>query len=115
MNNRKFFLGALCALVFVGLLLGAGLGMNALLRPGETEPSVTDAPTDLPTDPPTDPPTEPVTEPPFTMPELSLTAKQSFIYIVGSRQFLMLKGNADDRIYPASLTKLFSAYVALKY
>lgn len=122
MENRNFlriFLGALCALALVGLLLAVGLGMNALLLSGETEPQVTDAPTDPPTDPSTDPltepPTEPVTEPPFTMPELSLTAKQSFIYIVGSRQLLMLKGGENDRIYPASLTKLFSAYVALRY
>ena len=47
------------------------------------------------------------------MPSLSLTAKHSFIYIVETDQFLMLKGKENDRIYPASLTKLFSTYVAL--
>ncbi|MBQ3000364.1 MAG: D-alanyl-D-alanine carboxypeptidase [Oscillospiraceae bacterium] len=118
MENKNFlriFLGVLCALAFSGLLLAGGLGMNALLLPGETEPSATEAPTDPPTEPPTQPPTEAPTEPPLTMPELSLTAKHSFIYLAHAQQFLMLKGNEDDRIYPASLTKLFSAYVALMY
>lgn len=122
MENNSFlriFLGVLCVLAFVGLLLGAGLGMNALFLPGETEPPVTDAPADPPTEPPTQPPTEPPTQPPteplLTMPQVSVTAKHSFLYIVETEQFLMLKGNENDRIYPASLTKLFSTYVALLY
>ena len=109
----------LCTIAIMGLLLGIGLGLNALLLPDSTEPSETDAPTDAPTDPPTEPPTElpteAPTEPPFTMPALSLTAKHSFIYVVESEQFLMLKGDAEERIYPASLTKLFTTYVALQY
>jgi D-alanyl-D-alanine carboxypeptidase (penicillin-binding protein 5/6) len=49
------------------------------------------------------------------MPALPLAAKHSFIYIAETEQFLMLKGDADERIYPASLTKLFTTYVALQY
>ena len=113
---------ALCVLLFVGLLLGAGFMMNALRAsetpvgdPAEVTTEPTELPTELPTEPPTDPPTEPPTEPPLTMPALSLTAKHSFIYIVETDEFLMLKGKENDRIYPASLTKLFSTYVALLY
>ena len=47
------------------------------------------------------------------MPQVAQTAKHSFIYIVETDEFLMLKGKENDRIYPASLTKLFSTYVAL--
>jgi len=115
----RISIAVLCGVVFVGLLLGIGLGLNALLLPEVTEPSETAAPTQPPTEPPTEPPTqpptEPPTEPPLTMPELSLTAKHSFLYIVETEQFLMLKGDEKERIYPASLTKLFSTYVALLY
>jgi len=115
-DNKVFRIAAavLGCVLCIGLLLGVGLGLNALLLPEETEVP-TELPTDAPTEIPTGPPTEPPTEPPLTMPALSLTAKHSFIYIVESEQFLMLKGNADERIYPASLTKLFATYVALLY
>lgn len=100
----------LCTLVFTGLLLGTGCMFNGLLDPQEP----TQEPTSETTEP-TQEPTEEATEPPLTMPQVAQTAKHSFIYIVETGEFLMLKGNEDDRIYPASLTKLFSTYVALLY
>ncbi len=111
MNQKKsqgYFFSFVCAVLFVSLLLGLGWTMNALLLPEETLPGETTLPTDAPTDPPTDP-----TVPALSIPELTLTARHSFIYIPETGQFLMLKGNEDDRIYPASITKLFSTYVAL--
>lgn len=112
---RRIFM-ILCVLLFVGLLLGAGCMVNALLAtetPAQETTADTTAPTDPPAEPPTDPPTEPPTEPPLSIPSISQTAKHSFIYILETDQFLMLKGKENDRIYPASLTKLFSTYVAL--
>lgn len=120
--NVRRILGVLCVLLFVGLLIGAGIMMNNLLAPetlAEDPAADTTAPaefpTEKPTDIPTEPPTEKPTEPPLTMPSISQTAKHSFIYIVETDQFLMLKGKENDRIYPASLTKLFSTYVALMH
>lgn len=116
-----------CVLLFTGLLLGAGYVMNTLLDPnqGNTDPTQlpteapteepTEAPTEAPTETPTEEPTEEPTVPVLSMPAITLTARHSFLYILETGQFLMLKGDEDDRIYPASLTKLFSAYVALMY
>lgn len=60
-------------------------------------------------------PTEP--EPTWmTFPEdRQLTAKQYFVYDVDGKRFLTISGNQNDRIYPASVTKLFTCYVALQY
>ena len=82
--------------------------MNVLLLPEETLPGETTLPATEPTDLPTDP-----TVPALSIPEITLTARHSFVYIPETGQFLMLKGEEDDKIYPASLTKLFSTYVAL--
>lgn len=45
----------------------------------------------------------------------ALTAKQYFVYSPDSGTFLTMSGSAGDRVYPASVTKLFTAYVALQY
>lgn len=75
-----------------------------------TEPSASSDPTEEITEP-----TEP--EPTWmTFPEdRKLTAKQYFVYDCAEERFTVLSGSANDRIYPASITKLFTAYVALQY
>ena len=121
-KNQYLFINLACVGLCIALLLGLGAFMNWWLAPqeilptenttpsGEMQNPTTDPP---PTDPPpTDPPP---TEPPLSLPELSLKAHHSFVYILETGEFLMLKGKANDRIYPASLTKLFSTYVALLY
>lgn len=66
-------------------------------------------------------PTE-TTEPP--VPEISwmklpadrqITAKQYFVYDCETGEFLVRAESEDTKIYPASVTKLFTAYVALQY
>lgn len=44
-----------------------------------------------------------------------ITAQQYFVYDCKERTFLLNSGSEDDRIYPASITKLFTAYVAMYY
>ena len=44
-----------------------------------------------------------------------LTAKQYFVYSCETGQFLTIAEAKDTKIYPASVTKLFTAYVALQY
>lgn len=43
------------------------------------------------------------------------TARQMFVYDMGASRMLFTQGNQEETIYPASLTKLFTAYVALQY
>lgn len=63
--------------------------------------------------------TAPPTEPPIeitwmTLPEdRAITAQQYFVYDCESGEYLTISGMGTDRIYPASVTKLFTAYLAL--
>ncbi len=68
----------------------------------------------------TDPPeTQPPVEKPITVapdqPEVTMTATSAFALDTESRQVLYLDGNLDQRVYPASITKLLTAWVGLQY
>lgn len=74
---------------------------------------------------PLPPETEPPTEPPTTVPEETqphlqpdpdyvLTARNAFVYDVASQELRFTLGDMDAQVYPASLTKLFTAWVALE-
>lgn len=120
-------------LTFSGLL-GGSAPIRVSSKPAGTEPNPQTPPTTVPptmettvpptaasTVPPTEEPTVPPTTPPATQPQptepapIPLTASHAFIYSSHSDSFLFLKGTMDERIYPASITKLFTAYVALQY
>ena len=45
----------------------------------------------------------------------ALTAKQYFVYNCETGEFVTISGELDERIFPASITKLFTAYVALEF
>ena len=76
--------------------------------PGEVE-------TDIPTEPLTTMPEE--TEPTWLVhePGRELLASQYFVYDVNEEEFVTISGAKDEIIYPASVTKLFTCYVALQY
>ncbi len=44
-----------------------------------------------------------------------LLASQYFVYDCNADTFLVTSGQANERIYPASITKLFTAYIAMQY
>ena len=44
-----------------------------------------------------------------------LTARKAFVYDCESESFTYLRGMELDRVYPASITKLFALYVALQH
>ena len=44
-----------------------------------------------------------------------LLAQQYFVYDCNTDSFLISSGQANERIYPASITKLFTAYIAMQY
>ena len=65
-------------------------------------------------------PQEPVAEEPaitwMTLPaDRQLTAQQYFVYDCQTQKFLTASGEMDQTVYPASVTKLFTAYVAMQY
>lgn len=108
---------ALClALSF--LLLAAGCGATDDPQPsgtGEPAPGLsassgeTEASTAATTEP-TEPPTWP------TYPDdRQITAQQTFVYDCSTGEFLQMTGSETDRVYLASITKLFTAHVALQY
>ncbi len=119
MNQKQWILPVVAALVFIGgllLMFGLSAPQNT---PAPTEPSqpavevmATEPPVTLP--PETDPPvTEP--EPPETTPlaQLELTAAAAYVYDTGENRFLYLGGKTQEKLAPASLTKLLTAYTAL--
>ncbi len=63
--------------------------------------------------------TEAPTLPPVTWmtfpQERELTAQQYFVYDCEKGSFLEISGQEDEKIYPASITKLFTAYIANQY
>ena len=44
-----------------------------------------------------------------------ITAKQFFVYDLSKKAYTTISGSTSERVYPASVTKLFTAYVALQY
>lgn len=112
----------LVAAVFVRLGVGGGDPQLGSGPSGDTQASTQDTEVMGPefTDPqPSETEsTEPTREDPtwMTFPQgLSLKAQQYFVYDVEKAEFLACAGTIDDQIYPASITKLFTAYVALQY
>ncbi len=77
------------------------------------------APTTQPTIPATQP-SAPTTQPAGTLPvwqepDYQLQSQYCFVYDAGADEMLFAKGDPGSQVYPASLTKLFSVYVALQY
>lgn len=78
---------------------------------------VTTIPTETAT-PPTTPPTTvpPTTVPPVTIPDtVKIAAKNAFVYNCTRDYTAYIKDAGDAVMYPASITKLFSVYVALQH
>lgn len=50
-----------------------------------------------------------------TYSDYSITAQQYFVYQCESGSFLYNSGELSEKIYPASVTKLFTAYVAMQF
>lgn len=46
---------------------------------------------------------------------INITAENAVVFDISSDKILYMKGSFEDIIYPASITKLFTAFVALQY
>ena len=114
---KKVIIGAV--LIFLSLVLFAVMLFGKFTKPAPatptTQPEASSSATVPSSTPPTEPPTQP--EPTWITPdaERTITAKQYFVYDVQNGTFLEISGKTTDRIYPASITKLFTCYVAMQY
>ena len=106
-------------LVLSLLLCGCGMGSTEDATPdnpgsntGEGDPQTGD-PSGDPAEPEGPAPT-PIT---WLQPgnDRELTAKQYFVYNCETREFVTISGEQTEKIYPASVTKLFTAYVAMEF
>ena len=107
---------AVLALLLVGILIGCYcIAQPAFSEaPVQTDPAETDDTTA--TEPSTEVPTTAfVPDWPTYPANRALLAKQYFVYDCNSESFLSISGAQDERVYPASITKLFTAYVAMQY
>ena len=76
-------------------------------------PETTAEPT---TEPTTEPATEPTTEPPLMPPdETRLSTGTAFVYDLSREKMLYTRGDQNQQLAPASLTKLLTALMALEY
>ena len=103
--------------VFVALL-AVVLVVGLMLPGGEAKPALSGA-VSLATTTQATTTTPETTEPEptwMTFPEdRQITAQQAFVYDCQTGSFLYLSGSETDKVYPASITKLFTAYVAMQF
>lgn len=124
MKKWPILVSIVCGLVLCGILIGAWL---TAYEPTPSEPAqttqtatttVTEAATQATTEPVTEPVTEP-TEPPYPTyeapDESQLHCRHAFVYDLTNRRLLYTYGDQTEPISPASLTKLMTCYVAMKY
>ena len=106
-------LSVIAILLIVSILVCAGLTKPAF-SPDSVQNSTTASSTGR-----TEPSTSETTEPGPTWntypADRQLLAQQYFVYDCKADQFLVSSGQSSERIYPASITKLFTAYVAMQY
>lgn len=118
--SKNVFLSVTAALLFVlGLIVMFSVTPSVAQNPPETTVATTQPTTEPETTEPetTQPPTQPPTEPADTTPpeQLELTAQKAFVYDCSKDVLLYAGGDPTAKAAPASLTKLMTALVALKY
>ena len=110
------------SLILIGLICLIPILQAATQEPTLPSTTVTTAPPTIPTEttqtPTTVPPTTvpPTTVPPATIPStVEITAKNAFVYNYSLDHLAYIKDAGNTVMYPASITKLFTVYVALQH
>ena len=105
---KKSIVIGMAIMLLILIVVAALLGRQPVTVPEETTTvETTTEATTVETEPPITWKTYPATR--------ALTAQQYFVYNVSAKAYATISGSGSDRIYPASITKLFTAYVALQY
>lgn len=109
----------LVVLLVVSIVVCASIaGNKAPEVPDDPQIDVVDPDNTTEDQPPEQTTTEPTEPEPtwMTVPAgRQLLAQQYFVYDVQADTFVTSSATPDERVYPASVTKLFTAYVALQY
>jgi len=118
---------AVLAVLLIAAVIVCGNLPEPAFAPGALENTLPTDPSD-PSDPTAPTITEPtvtdltVTEPTVFVPtwntypaDRKLLAQQYFVYDCKANTFLVNSGQATEQVYPASITKLFTIYVAMEY
>ncbi len=109
--KRKYVAGLLAFFMTVAMLCGCkgepAENTHITTQPPETTAQVTTQATTMPEE-------TTVPEPVWTDPDFEIASSHIFVYDSASDEIIFSKGGLQDRIAPASLTKLYSAYVALQ-
>lgn len=119
--SKNVFLSVAAALLFVlGLIVMISVTLSVAQNPPETTEAATEPTTaEMDTTEPdtAEPLTEFPAEPADTTPpeQLELTASKAFVYDCTKGALLYVGGDPEEKAAPASLTKLMTALVALKY
>ena len=115
-KQRQQLAALIGLIVFLALIIWGVSTLIGKLTGGD-EPTQTAAAT-------TEATAEPTAEPEPTLPPVTwmtfedgrdMKAQQYFVYDVDADEFVTISGELTDTIYPASVTKLFTAYVALQF
>lgn len=110
---RKWLIIEICVLV---ILVAVALATVVGISQGAFAPDTPDVPeTTVETTEETKETTEPAVTWATYPKDRKLTAQQAFVYDCQNSEFSYLLGEQADRVYPASITKLFTAYVALQF
>ncbi len=108
---KQILAAVLAALCILGMFAGCSASQDetaATTLPTETTQPFTTEPTTVPEET-----TEPI--PAFPDPDFPLQATHAFVYDTTYERMYFSKGDPTQRIAPASLTKLYSAWVALQF
>lgn len=98
---------------YAGMQGGQDIGGTTQSQPAESQTQQTEQQTQMPTQQTA--PTEGPQRPTLPAPSFSISSPYVFVYDMADNRILFSKGDMDKHIPPASLTKLFTAYVALQY
>ena len=103
----------LVLLVAAGMVLTSEGGMNLFREPVIVEREIPPIPTEAPT--PMPEVTEPVEAETPEKDSRDITAAKYFAYDIRKGEYLKKRGDGDERLYPASITKLLTSYVVLQH
>ncbi len=115
--KRNYIAGFLAMMMCFSLLCGCANPQadNTQTTQAETTQITTALTTEAPTEATTLPEETTEPEPDWLEPEFAIASSHIFVYDSATDKIIFSKGGLQDRIAPASLTKLYSAYVALQH